>query len=96
MGTAVGLCGYNFVVHQSKQLRDWEIHLNATHEMMNLFVSTEHFLYAKSTRFYLQQMLELLKNHPEIYALFKDHGYHTTHCIKYWAGLWSDLVTNRC
>ena len=62
-------------------------------EMLNLFASTGHFHYARSARFYLQQMLELPKDHPEICASFKDHGYHAIRCSeRYWAGLWSDLV----
>ena len=55
---------------------DWEMHLAATHRMMNLFAATGHFQYAKSVRFYLQQMLDLPSKHPEIYASFKDHGHH--------------------
>ena len=54
------------------------------------------FHYAKSARFNLHQMLELPKDHPEIYASFKDHGYHATRCSKkYWAGIWSDLVVKQ-
>ena len=61
--------------------------------MLNLFASTEHFHYAKIPRFYLQQMLELPKDHPEIYTSFEDHRYHAIRrSEKYWAGLWSDLV----
>ena len=78
---------------KAERLGDWEMHLTATHEMLNLFASTGHFHYAKSARFYLQQMLELPKDHPEIYTSFKDHGYHAIRrSERYWAGLWSDLV----
>ena len=67
--------------------------LTATHEMLNLFASTGHFHYAKSARFYLQQMFELPKDHPEIYTSFKDHGYHAIRrSERYWAGLWSCFV----
>ena len=69
------------------------MHLTATHEMLNLLASNGHFHYAKSARFYLQQMLELPKDHPEIYTSFKDHGYHAIRrSERYWAGLWFDLV----
>ena len=78
---------------RAERLADWEMHLTGTHEMLNLFASTGHFHYAKSARFYLQQMLELPKDHPEICASFKDHGYHAIRrSERYWAGLWSDLV----
>ena len=61
--------------------------------MLNLLASTGHFHYAEKSLFYLQQMLELPKDHPEIYNSFKDHGYHAI-CSseRYWADLWSELV----
>ena len=69
------------------------MYLAATHKMMNLFTATGHFHYAKSARFYLQQMLDLPSKHPEIYASFKDHGYHAIRrSDRRWAGLWSDFV----
>ena len=61
---------------RAERLGDWEMYLAATHKMMNLFTATGHFHYAKSARFYLQQMLDLPSKHPEIYASFKDHGHH--------------------
>ena len=56
---------------------DWEIHLDATRKMLNLFAATGHYHYAKCGSMYLQQMLELPSNYPTIYKSFKENGYHT-------------------
>ena len=78
---------------RAEQLGDWEMHLTITHEMLNLLDSTLHFHFAKSARFYFQQMLKLPKDHPEICTSFKDYGYHAIHrSERYWASLWSNLV----
>ena len=53
---------------RSERLGDWEMHLAATHRMMNLFTATGHFHFAKSARFYLQQMLDLPSKHPAIWV----------------------------
>ena len=47
---------------RSERLGDWEIHLTATLSMLNLFDVAGHFHYAKSTRMYLQQILELIES----------------------------------
>ena len=81
---------------RAERLGDWEMHLTTRHEMLNLFASTGHFNYAKNAQFYLQQMLDLPKDHPEIYNSFNDHGYHgIRRSERYWAGLWSDLVIEK-
>ena len=38
--------------------------------MMNLFAATGHHNYAKSTRVYLQMMVDLPKSHPWLYEKF--------------------------
>ena len=78
---------------RAERLADWEMHLTATHAMLNLFAATGHFNYAKSARFYLQHMLDLPKDHPEIYASFIHKGCHAIRrSERNWAGLWFDLV----
>ena len=37
----------------------WQLHLDSLTEMLNLFAPTGHINYAKSTRFYIQQMKSL-------------------------------------
>ena len=45
---------------RAERLGDWEMHLTATHGMLNIFAAAGHFHYAKSM--YLQQMLECQKS----------------------------------
>ena len=60
---------------------------------MNLFAATGHINYAKSSRLYLQLMLELLTDHPWLYQCFMEQGFHTVRrSSRYWAGLWTDLI----
>ena len=44
-----------------------EFHVLSTNAMLNLFATTGHNNYAKSTRLYLQSISELQKNQPEVY-----------------------------
>ena len=62
-------------------------------KIINLFATTGHVHYAKSSRLFLQVMLELLYDHPWLYRCFTEQGFHNVRrSSKYWAGLWSDLV----
>ena len=40
----------------AERTSDWELHLHAITEMLNLFASTGHINYAKSARLYVQEM----------------------------------------
>ena len=78
---------------RAERIGDWDMHLSATRNMLNLFAAAGHFHYAKSARLYLQQMLELPVKYPNIHQAFKEKGYHTVRrSDRYWAGLWSDLI----
>ena len=71
---------------------NWNMHLVAVGKMLNLFAATGHINYAKSSRLYLQQMLELPIDHPWLNDCFLQ-GYHTVRrSNRYWAGLWTDLI----
>ena len=67
MDTTVIIHWHNSVI-RAERLADWEMHLTATNAILNLFAATGHFTCAKSARFYLQHMLDLPKDHSEIYA----------------------------
>ena len=72
---------------------NWSLHLVAVTRMLNLFAATGHINYAKSTRVYLQLMLELPKDFPWLHEMFINQGFHTVRrSSRYWAGLWTDLV----
>ncbi|XP_065911780.1 uncharacterized protein [Dysidea avara] len=72
---------------------NWNLHLIATEQMLNLFAATGHINYAKSSRLYLQLMRELPTDHPWLYCCFIEQGFHTVRrSDRYWAGLWTDLI----
>ena len=48
------------------------MHLVAVEKVINLFAATGHVHYAKSSRLYLQIMLELPKDHPWLYRCFTE------------------------
>ena len=64
--------------------------------MLNLFAATGHINYAKSARLCLQLMQELPQDYPWLYEMFSIHGFHAVcRSSRYWAGLWTDLVTEQ-
>ena len=76
----------------AERTSNWQLHLNSTVEMLNIFASTGHTNYAKSARFYVQQMQALESTHPRLHDKFME-GEHAVRRSKHsWAGLWSDLV----
>ena len=78
---------------RAERTGNWQLHLSGVEKMLNLFAETGHIHYSKSARFYLQQMCDLPKTHPEVYEAFNSLGYHAVRrSDRYWSGLWSDLV----
>ena len=78
---------------RAERTGNWNLHLVAVGEMMNLFAATGHINYAKSSRLYLQLMGELPIDHPWLYHCFTEQGFHTVRRSSgYWAGLWTDLI----
>ena len=58
--------------------RNWNLHLMSLQEMLPYFVAAGHNLYTQSVHIYLQQMLQLEVQHPDVYAFFST-GYHVIH-----------------
>ena len=59
--------------------------------MLNLFAATGRRNYAKSARFYVQQMKELELTHPWLYRQFMNGHFAVKRSNNIWAGIWSDL-----
>ena len=71
---------------------NWELHLQAVYDMLPFFTASGHNLYAKSAYLYLQLMLDLPNNHPELYDMFMN-GFHVIRrSDRYWAGVSSDML----
>ena len=54
----------------AERTSNWQLHLDSSTEMLNLFASTGHINYAKSARFYIQQMKSLQEDHPWLFEQF--------------------------
>lgn len=54
---------------------NWNLHLKAVQDMLSYFAAAGHNLYAKSSYIYLQQMLQLAQQHPDVHASFIS-GHH--------------------
>ena len=73
-------CGYNTIDALRKIVKaectgNWELHLQAVYDMLPFFIASKHNLYVKSAYLYLQLMLDLPNNHPELYDMFMN-GFH--------------------
>ena len=78
---------------RAERTGNWSLHLVAVRDMMNLLTATCHVNYAKSSRLYLQLMLELPTDHPWLHHCFIELGFHTVRrSSRYSAGLWTDLT----
>ena len=52
---------------RAERIGDWNLHLIAIGKMLNLFAATGHINYAKSSRLYLQLMMQLPSDYPWVY-----------------------------
>ena len=78
---------------RAEQTEKWSFHLKSFSFMINLFAATGHLHYAKCSRLYLQQMLELETQYSWVYSMFNDNGYQTIcHSDKFWVRLWTDHI----
>ena len=69
------------------------LHLVTMEQMINLFAGTGHVHSAKSSRLYLQLMMDLQNDFPWLYKEFTNHGFNTVlRSERYWSELWTDLV----
>ena len=55
---------------RAERIGDWNLHLIAIGKMFNLFAATRHINYAKSSRLYLQLMMQLPSDYPWLYQCF--------------------------
>ena len=59
--------------------------------MLNLFAATGHNNYAESCRLYLQSILDLETNHPEVYDQIIEGQHAVRRTQKKSTGIWTDL-----
>ncbi|CAD6231375.1 GSCOCG00012225001-RA-CDS, partial [Cotesia congregata] len=77
---------------EAERSGNWSLHLKTIRNMLPIFHSSGHFLYAKSSHLYLQDMLNLEKiMTPEEFHSFTVLGYFTIRRTdKFWSGIMSD------
>ena len=63
---------------RAKRIGDWNLHLIAIGKMLNLFAAIGHINYAKSSRLYLQLMMQLPSDYPWLYQCFIERISHHT------------------
>ena len=71
---------------------NWSLHLQVIQDMLPYLAASGHNLYTKCARVYLQQMLNLRNEHPNVQHHF-EQGFHVIRrSDRLWAGLSPDLV----
>lgn len=71
---------------------NWELYLQTVSEMLPYLAASEHNLYIKCARLYLQSMSNLQNKHPDVYRDFVS-GFHVVRrSDRLWAGLSTDLI----
>lgn len=76
----------------SERTSNWELHLDAMHEMLRFLAAAGHSLYTKSVHIYLQKMCNLRNTSPTVYDYFCKGLHAVRRSDRYWAGLSPDLV----
>ncbi|PIK40129.1 hypothetical protein BSL78_23030 [Apostichopus japonicus] len=77
---------------KAERTGNWNLHLSTIKEMLPFFAAAGHNLYLKSAYIYLQMMIQLEVDHPEVHAAFQNGHHVIRRSNRFWAGLSSDLV----
>ena len=77
---------------KAERTANWELHLQTVSEMLPYLAASGHSLYVKCAHLYLQSMINLQNEHPDVYRDFIA-GFHVVRrSDRQWAGLSTDLV----
>ena len=77
---------------RAERTGDWILHLSSLQEMLPYFAAAGHNLYTKTIYVYLQQMVTLQTDHPDIYSRFWNGLHIVCRTDRFWTGLSTDLV----
>lgn len=77
---------------RSERTGNWKLHLETVRKMIPYFAAAGHNNYAKSAQIYLQQMVQLEHNHPDVYSHFMKGNHVVRRSDRFWAGLSCDLT----
>ena len=77
---------------RADRLGDWRLHIDSVSNSLPIFAAAGHHNYTKSAYLYLQSMLALKENNPEVYKNFSEGYFVIRQSDRTWAGLSPDLV----
>lgn len=77
---------------RSERTGNWILHLVTLKKMLPYFAAAGHNHYAKCIYLYLQQMLQLVHSHPEVYRIFMNGDFIIRRSDRYWGGIACDLT----
>ena len=77
---------------KAERTGNWDLHLHTVRGMLPYFLAAGHTLYGKSAYVYLNNMLELESQHPDVHTSFKLGKHVNSKGDRYWTGISSDLV----
>jgi len=84
--------GHSLQIYQSERTANWDLHLQAMHDMLPYFAASGHNSYTKSAYLYLQMMQALPDENPEVYTRFQNGLHPVRRGDRYWASLSTVLV----
>lgn len=77
---------------KAERTGNWELHLQSLFDMLPFLAACGHNLYTKSVYIYLQNMMDLKTEKPDIYQHFVNSLHVVRRSDRFWAGLSTDLV----
>lgn len=77
---------------RAERTGNWELHLQSMQAMLPYMAASGHNSYTKCGMLYLQKMLDLPNQHPNVQQHFSEGLHVIRRSNRQWAGLSSDLV----
>ena len=81
---------------KAERLGLWALHLQCLYDMLSYLAAYGHSLYVKSVHVYLQNMLKLETDLPEIHKHFMDGLHVVRRSDRLWARISTDLAIEQC
>ena len=77
---------------KAERTGQWELHLQVVHDILPYLAAAGHNAYTKFAHLYLQHMLYLGEDHPDVLKDFENGLHVIRRSDRYWGGLSTDLV----
>ena len=80
---------------RAERTGNFNLHLEATNDMLPYFAAAGHNSYLKSAQLYLQKMSQLKTEHPDVHHHFEKGLHVVRRSDREWAGLSTDLIVEQ-